>query len=69
MTYVMGEPCVDVVDRAYVEESAFTADNARFFAEPRPRRDAPLGSPGGGAKLGRLGVDTGLVACCSRQAG
>jgi NAD-dependent dihydropyrimidine dehydrogenase PreA subunit len=38
------------------------ADNAAFFAETLPGRDAPLGSPGGAAKLGPLGVDTPLVA-------
>jgi len=107
MTYVIGEPCIDVVDRACVEEcpvdciyegeralyihpdecvdcgacepvcpveaifyeddlperwSEFTADNARFFAEPLPGGGAPLNSPGGAAKLGRLGRDTALVA-------
>jgi NAD-dependent dihydropyrimidine dehydrogenase PreA subunit len=107
MTYVIAEPCVDVVDRACVDEcpvdciyegkralyihpdecvdcgacepvcpveaifyeddvpakwSEFTADNARFFTEALPGRDAPLDSPGGAAKLGALGVDTPLVA-------
>jgi NAD-dependent dihydropyrimidine dehydrogenase PreA subunit len=107
MTYVIGEPCIDVVDRACVDEcpvdciyegkralyihpdecvdcgacepvcpvdaiyyeddlpqqwSAFTADNARFFTEALPGRDAPLDSPGGAAKLGALGVDTDLIA-------
>ena len=107
MTDVIGEPCIDVVDRACVEEcpvdciyegaralyihpdecvdcgacepvcpveaifyeddlpewwSAFTEDNARFFAEPLPGRAAALGSPGGAARLGRLGADTPLVA-------
>ena len=107
MTYVIGQPCIDVLDRACVDEcpvdciyegeralyihpdecvdcgacepvcpveaifyeddlpepwSAFTADNAQFFAEPLPGRDAPLDSPGGAAKLGRLGVDTELVS-------
>ncbi|HVA59032.1 MAG TPA: ferredoxin [Mycobacteriales bacterium] len=106
MTYVIGEPCVDVVDRACVEEcpvdciyegvralyihpdecvdcgacepvcpveaiyyeddlpaqwAEYTEDNARFFSETLPGRDAPLDSPGGAAKLGRLGVDTPLV--------
>jgi ferredoxin len=81
MTYVIGQPCIDVVDRACVEEcpveaifyeddlpqqwSAFTADNARFFAEPG--RDTPLNSPGGAAKLGRVGLDTHLVASCPPQ--
>jgi NAD-dependent dihydropyrimidine dehydrogenase PreA subunit len=107
MTYVIAEPCIDVVDRACVEEcpvdciyegaralyiqpdecvdcgacepvcpveaifyeadvpaawSAFTADNARFFTEPLPGAAVALDSPGGAAKLGRVGVDTPLVA-------
>ncbi len=107
MTYVIADPCIDVLDRACVEEcpvdciyegkralyihpdecvdcgacepvcpveaifyeddvpaawSAFTPDNARFFAEPLPGRPLALDSPGGAAKLGRLEVDTDLVA-------
>lgn len=38
------------------------ADNAAFFNHLLAGRDSPLGSPGGAAKLGRLGVDTPLVA-------
>jgi len=37
-------------------------DNARFFTEPLPGRDEPLGSPGGATLLGTLGVDTALTA-------
>ena len=107
MTYVIGHSCIDVLDRACVEEcpvdciyegkralyihpdecvdcgacepvcpveaifyeddlpaqwSAFTADNARFFAESLPGRDTPLNSPGGAARLRQVGVDTDLVA-------
>src|SRR5699024_4248065 len=107
MTYVIGEPCVDVLDRSCVDEcpvdgiyegdrmlyihpdecvdcgacepvcpveaiyyeddlppnlEPYLADNARFFAETLPGRDAPLGSPGGAATLGVVGADTPLVA-------
>jgi NAD-dependent dihydropyrimidine dehydrogenase PreA subunit len=107
MTYVIAEPCVDVLDRACVEEcpvdciyegeralyihpdecvdcgacepvcpveaifyeddvptqwADYTKDNARFFTDFLPGRDAPLDSPGGAAKLGAIGVDTPLVA-------
>ena len=107
MTYVIGEPCVDIMDRACVDEcpvdciyegarslyihpdecvdcgacepvcpveaiyyeddlpeslTPYKADNARFFAEPLPGHDQPLGSPGGAAKLGAVGADTELVA-------
>ncbi|MFI0350855.1 ferredoxin [Actinomadura sp. 9N407] len=113
MTYVIAEPCVDVLDRACVDEcpvdciyegaralyihpdecvdcgacepvcpveaiyyeddvpeqwSAYTGDNAAFFAETLPGRDGPLGSPGGATKLGRLGQDTPLVAAVRQPA-
>ena len=107
MTYVIAEPCIDVLDRSCVEEcpvdciyegaralyihpdecvdcgacepvcpveaiyyeddlpeqwERFTADNARFFTEALPGADGPLDSPGGAARVGRVGVDTLLVA-------
>jgi NAD-dependent dihydropyrimidine dehydrogenase PreA subunit len=37
-------------------------DNAAFFAEPLPGRDAPLGTPGGASHLGRVGVDTERIS-------
>ncbi len=107
MTYVIGEPCVDIMDRACVDEcpvdciyegerslyinpdecvdcgacepvcpveaiyyeddlpdslQPYKDDNARFFSEPLPGREQPLGSPGGAAKLGPVGAVTELVA-------
>lgn len=44
------------------EELAFMADNAEFFSLTLPGRDEPLGDPGGALKVGRVGVDTPLVA-------
>lgn len=38
------------------------ADNAAFFETLLPNRDEPLGNPGGAQTLGRVGVDTPLVA-------
>src|SRR6476659_3620184 len=107
MTYVIGQPCVDVLDRACVEECPVdciyegarslyihpdecvdcgacepvcpveaiyyeddlpdAADNDAFFSRTLPGLDAPLGSPGGAAKLGPLGVDTPLVASLPPQ--
>ena len=106
MTYVIAQPCVDVMDRACVDEcpvdciyeggrslyiqpdecvdcgacepvcpveaiyyeddlpdawAPYLDDNAAFFHETLPGRSAPLGSPGGAAKLGPLGADTPLV--------
>jgi NAD-dependent dihydropyrimidine dehydrogenase PreA subunit len=44
------------------EQQPFLADNARFFTETLPGRGEPLGSPGGAARSGVVGVDTNLVA-------
>ncbi|MDN5760018.1 MAG: ferredoxin family protein [Tomitella sp.] len=107
MTYVIAEPCIDVMDRSCVEEcpvdciyeggrtlyiqpdecidcgacepvcpveaifyeddvpdewSGYVDDNDDFFSSTLPGREEPLGSPGGAAKLGAIGVDTPLVA-------
>jgi len=48
--------------RVPVEQREFVADNARFFTEPLPGRDGPLGMAGGAGALGPIGVDTGFVA-------
>ena len=48
----------DVPDRWTV----FTGDNARFFTHPPPGRGQPVASPGDATKIGRLGVDTAMVA-------
>lgn len=44
------------------EDHAHLADNAAFFDLVLAGRAAPLGSPGGAQCLGRVGVDTPLVA-------
>ncbi|HEX6197147.1 MAG TPA: ferredoxin [Jiangellaceae bacterium] len=107
MTYVIGEPCIDIMDRACVDEcpvdciyeggrslyiqpdecidcgacepvcpveaifyeddlpadlQQYKEDNARFFDQPLPGRNEPLGTPGGATNVGPLGVDTELVA-------
>ncbi|TFV54559.1 ferredoxin family protein [Mycobacterium sp. PS03-16] len=49
------------------DEQRHLADNAAFFTEVLPGRDAPLGTPGGAAAVGRLGVDTPLVAGMPRR--
>src|SRR5512139_4072396 len=43
-------------------EMVHLADNAAFFEMVLPGRDEPLGSPGGAHAVGRVGVDTPLVA-------
>jgi NAD-dependent dihydropyrimidine dehydrogenase PreA subunit len=107
MTYVIAQPCVDVLDRACVDEcpvdciyeggrslyihpdecvdcgacepvcpveaifyeddlpaqwTPYRVDNEEFFSVPLAGRAGELGSPGGAAKVGPLGVDTPLVA-------
>src|ERR1700733_14420127 len=39
----------------------FVADNRRFFTDALPGRAEPIGTPGGGGRFGRVGVDTALV--------
>ena len=74
--YIQPKECIDCgacepvcpVEAIYYEDdlpadlSPYLADNASFFTETLDGQDAPLGSPGGAAKLGPLGVDTPLVA-------
>ncbi|MBA3293688.1 MAG: ferredoxin [Geodermatophilaceae bacterium] len=52
---------ISVDRRVAPEQEAFIADNERFFAEPLPGRDEPLGTPGGASLLGPVGVDTEMV--------
>lgn len=50
-------------DRRVPEKNtAHVIDNRRFFFEVLPGRHVPVGSPGGAAKVGRIGCDTELVA-------
>jgi hypothetical protein len=58
--YIHPDECVE--DDLPEDQKLHPADNEASFAEALPGRDAPLGSPGGAAKLGPLGVDTPLVA-------
>ena len=56
------------VEAIYYEEALpgawqpYLADNEAFFSQLLPGRGTLLGSAGGAAKLGILGVDTPLVA-------
>jgi ferredoxin len=73
--YINAEECVDCgacrllceVDAIFYEddlpdsERKFLADNAAFFTEVLPGREAPLGTPGGASGLGAVGVDTPMV--------
>jgi NAD-dependent dihydropyrimidine dehydrogenase PreA subunit len=48
-------------------DPAWVADNAAFFTQTLPGRDAPLGSPGGAALAGPAGADTERVAAWTRE--
>ena len=112
MTYVIGAPCVDIKDRACVDECPvdciyegarmlyihpdecvdcgacepvcpveaiyyeddvpetlrpYIDENVKFFTDTLPGQTDPLGSPGGGAKLGAVDADTPMVAALPPQ--
>lgn len=74
--YINPEECIDCgacepacpvqaisQDRKVPEaKQEFAIDNARFFSEPLPGRDVAIGTPGGAAEVGTIGVDTELVS-------
>lgn len=49
------------------DDRAHLADNAAFFQTVLQGRDEPLGTPGGAHALGRIGVDTPLIAAMPPQ--
>ena len=51
------------------DQRAHLADNAAFFRQPLAGREVALGTPGGSAKVGPLGVDTPLIAGMPVSAG
>jgi NAD-dependent dihydropyrimidine dehydrogenase PreA subunit len=79
--YINPDECVECgacqilceVDAIYFEadlpadEKQFLADNAAFFSQTLPGRDAPIGNPGGADGLGPVGVDTPMVAALPQQ--
>ena len=80
--YINPDECVDCgacksacrVDAIWYEvdlpedQRQHLADNAAFFSDTLSGREGPLGSPGGAADLGPVGVDTPLVAGMPRRA-
>jgi NAD-dependent dihydropyrimidine dehydrogenase PreA subunit len=46
---------------ADASQSPWREDNAAFFEDVLPGRDAPLGSPGGASSTGVIGVDTPMA--------
>jgi NAD-dependent dihydropyrimidine dehydrogenase PreA subunit len=49
-------------DDVKADAQQHVGDNRAFFSVVLPRRDAPLGTPGGAVAFGRVGADTALVA-------
>ena len=49
------------------DEQQHRADNAAFFHQTLPGRAASVGSPGGAAAVGPIGVDTPLVAAMTAR--
>ena len=76
-SYINPAECIDCgacepecpVEAIYADRSArddesrslFLTDSRHFFTEVLPGRAAPLGTVGGAAKVGELGVDTPFV--------
>jgi Fe-S-cluster-containing hydrogenase component 2 len=79
--YIQPAECVDCgacepvcpVEAIYYEDdlpepwTPFLADNEAFFSETLAGRATPLGSPGGAANVGALGVDTTLVSSLPQE--
>ncbi|HEX3785481.1 MAG TPA: ferredoxin [Pseudonocardiaceae bacterium] len=55
--------------RLDADETTWQQDNAAFFDQILPGRDAALGAPGGAGSLGPVGVDTPLAAGTLSNAG
>ena len=63
--YINPDECVDAIYPDYElpeSELKFRDDNAAFFSQVLPGRDAPIGNRGGAADLGAVGTDTPMVA-------
>ena len=80
--YIQPEECIDCgacvpvcpEEAIYHEEDLpeplrpHLKDNADFFTRTLPGKSEPLGSPGAATAIGRVGVDTPLVASFPRRA-
>ncbi|MFE9328084.1 MULTISPECIES: ferredoxin [unclassified Nocardia] len=56
-------------DDVPTEETWLIDDNAQFFTEALPGKQAPLGNPRGSRKVGPIGVDTPRIAMLPRKEG
>lgn len=71
MTYVIGEPCVDELNRACEDDPpekwrGYAAESSRLCAGSPRGRDEPLGSPGA-TKPGQAGSVTPVIASLPAQ--
>ena len=71
--YIQPKECIDCgacepvcpVDAIYPDRRApeeDLEDGRRFFYEPLPGRNSPVGAPGGARRTGPIGADTALTA-------
>ena len=80
MTYVIAQPCVDVKDRACIEEcpvDCIYEGSRSLYIHPDEWKDYyranveffdDLGSPGGAAKMGVINKDDPMIAALPPQA-
>jgi hypothetical protein len=73
VTYIIAEPCVDLLDKACIEECPVDPVEAIFYEDDVPEQwksytaanyefFEDLGSPGGASKLGKVNKDAAFVA-------
>ena len=75
MTYVIAEPCVDVLDKACIEECPVEAifyeddlpDKWREYTQANVDFFNELGSPGGASKVGKTANDPAFVMALPQQ--
>ena len=76
MTYIIAQPCVDVLDKGCIEECPVEAifyeddvpDQWKDYYKVNVEFFADLGSPGGASKTGKIGKDHPIVAALPPQA-
>jgi NAD-dependent dihydropyrimidine dehydrogenase PreA subunit len=58
---------VDAITEPKESDPVWANDNAEFFALPLPGRAEALGDPGGAYGVGKIGIDTPLVAGWTKE--
>ena len=58
----LSECPVDAITPGHDPDPVWAEDNMNFFSVILPGRSEPLGDPGGASVVGKVGVDTPLVA-------